>query len=91
MEMIITALTRSENADLVLPMTSVLGQQRKSRTTFVMSVIQPKAEVVCEAFVNPFRACASVCGGHVAACYNFTLRLAGVMLVTETSRGRVDC
>jgi len=30
-----------------------------------------------------FRACAGVCGGHVAACLTFTLRLAAVMLVTE--------
>ena len=33
-----------------------------------------------------FRACAGVCGGHVAACLIFTQRLATVMLVTVPSR-----
>ena len=31
----------------------------------------------------PFRACASVCGGHAAAPATFTLRLTAVMLVME--------
>ena len=57
-----------------------------------MSVIQPKAEVVCEAFVNPFRACAGVGGGQfgdgtaIAGDNSFTQRPAAVMLVTETRR-----
>ena len=31
----------------------------------------------------PFRACVGVCGGRVAACHTFTLRLVVVMLVSE--------
>ena len=31
-------------------------------------------------------ACAGVCGGHVAACLIFTLRLTAVMLMTEARR-----
>ncbi len=36
--------------------------------------------------MNPFRACAGVCGGHAngASDATFTLRPATVMLVTET-------
>jgi hypothetical protein len=35
---------------------------------------------------NPFRAFAGVCGGHVAACRTFTLRLTAVMLVTVSGQ-----
>ena len=67
------------------------GHERTSRHLPLMSVKRPRAEVVCEAFVNPFRACAGVCGGHVAACLTFTLRLAAVMLAhyRRTSPGMI--
>ena len=37
---------------------------------------------------DAYRACVGVCGGHVAACLTFTLRLKAVMLVTETEQNR---
>ncbi len=44
--------------------------------------------------MNPFRACAGVCGGQfgdgtaIAGDNSFTLRPAAVMLVTETKQNR---
>ena len=63
--------------------TSVLGQQRKSATTILMSVKRPKAEVADETPLQPFRAYLGV--GGVGT---FTLRLAAVMLETEARRTR---
>ena len=38
---------------------------------------------------KPFRACAGVCGGYVAACLILTQRLTAVMLVTVARDSRI--
>ncbi len=68
---------------------SVPGHKRKSRPTFVMSVKPPKAEVahtMRNVRFAPVRA--SAAAGTIDIGDTFTLRLAAVMLATETKQSR---